>query len=146
MFYVCGVPVSRLTNEIDDLRVKLQHALTELQATKVAHHEQITAKSSLTEQLSLTESRLHESMQEKGSLEHELRSKAELEVKVRELEVRLGEKTRLADGYEDERKQRIELESKVFVFSCFLFLPVLFVSRFKTVLLWKLWLSVVYYV
>ncbi|XP_076451851.1 uncharacterized protein LOC143287616 isoform X2 [Babylonia areolata] len=103
----------RLTSEIDDLRVKLQHALSELQAVKVAHHEQITAKSSLTEQLSLTESRLQETLQEKSSFQQELRNKSELEMQVRELEVRLAEKCRLADLYEDERKQRMELERKV---------------------------------
>ena len=105
--------MSRLTNEIDDLRVKLQHALTELQTVKAAYDEQLMEKSSLTEQLSLTESRLHESLQGKTSLEQELRSKLELEQQVRELERKLVEKSRLADSYNDERKQRLELESKV---------------------------------
>lgn len=103
----------RMTMEIDELRVKLQHALTELQVLKSAHEEQLTEKSSLTEQLSLTESRLHESLQLKSSLEQEARTKSELEHKVRELEIRLVDKTRLADGFEDERKQRVELERKV---------------------------------
>ena len=105
--------MSRLTSEIDDLRVKLQHALTELQTVKAAYDEQLMEKSSLTEQLSLTESHLHESLQGKTSLEQELRSKLELEQQVRELERKLVEKSRLADSYNDERKQRLELESKV---------------------------------
>ncbi|KAL8587363.1 hypothetical protein ACOMHN_045610 [Nucella lapillus] len=103
----------RLTSEIDDLRVKLQHALTELQAVKVAHHEQVTAQTLLTEQLSMTESRLQDTLHEKTSFEHELRNKSDLDLQVRELEVKLAEKSRLADIYEEERKQRIELEHKV---------------------------------
>ncbi|XP_070207439.1 putative leucine-rich repeat-containing protein DDB_G0290503 isoform X2 [Littorina saxatilis] len=103
----------RFMNEVDDLRVKLQHALTELQAAKTAYEEQVTQKSSLTDQLSLTESRLHEMLEGKSNLEQEVKNKTELEMKVRELETTLDEKSRLADSYDDERKQRLELESKV---------------------------------
>jgi hypothetical protein len=71
-----------MTTEIDDLRLKLQHALTELQALKIAHNEQLTAKTSLTEQLSLTESQLREREEEKRKTLGELKMKAELELKV----------------------------------------------------------------
>ena len=104
---------SRLTHEIDDLRLKLQHTLTELQAAKAAHDQQLLETSSLSEQLSLTESRLHESRQGKSSLELELRSKADLEMQVLELERQVVEQSRLADSYQDERRQRLELEGKV---------------------------------
>lgn len=87
--------------------------MTELQTIKTAREMELAEKATLSDQLSLTESRLHESLQLKSNLEKETKAKSELELKVRDLEVRLADKTRFADSFEDERKQRLELEKKV---------------------------------
>lgn len=87
--------------------------MTELQTIKTAREMELAEKVTLSDQLSLTESRLHESLQLKSNLEKETKAKSELELKVRDLEVRLADKTRFADSFEDERKQRLELEKKV---------------------------------
>lgn len=109
-----GIDVfSRMAGEVDDLRLKLQHALTELQALKTAYEQESAQRSSLSQQLSLTESRLLESAEVKNNLDKERMTRTELELKNKDLERKLADKTRIADSFETERMQRIELERKI---------------------------------
>ncbi|XP_025082081.1 trichohyalin-like isoform X2 [Pomacea canaliculata] len=103
----------RMAGEVDDLRLKLQHALTELQALKTSYEQESAQRSSLSQQLSLTESRLLESAEVKNNLDKERMTRAELELKNKDLERKLADKTRIADSFETERMQRIELERKI---------------------------------